>query len=170
MNQVLKWLNNHDMFVHMVVMFTVFYGLPLSWVLLFQPSMVASIIASAGIGLILIVVIYFAYWFATMITRIINDAVARAALDEIRDTSLDTKIERPRMIDLDSSTTLIVENMKQETRDAVDSLKQAVESMTETATIVQSDLKLVDPEATVLQKVSEKKKRGPRTKSTKKVS
>lgn len=168
MNQVLKWLNNHDMFVHMVVMFTVFYGLPLSWVLLFQPSMVASIVASAGIGLVLILVIYFAYWFATMVTRIINDAVARAALDEIRDTSLDTKIERPRMIDLDSSTTLVVENMKQETRDAVDNLKQTVESMTSDATLIQETLSVSHPAESPQDKTSEKKKRGPRRKTAKK--
>lgn len=162
MNQVLKWLDKHDMLVHMFVMFSMFYGIPLIWVSAFQPSMVSSIIASAVIGLCLIFVIYTSYWCASAVTRVIRDAVARAALDEIRDTTLDLKIARPPVIDLNSPTTLVVENMKQETRDAVESLKQAVQQMESTAMIVQSDLGSTETVVTA------PKKRGRPAKSAKK--
>lgn len=166
MNQLLKWLNKHDMLVHMVVMFTMFYGIPLIWVSAYQPSMVPSIVASAAIGLSLIFVIYTSCWCASAVTRMISDAVARAALDEIRDVTLDSKIDRPRVIDLESPTTLVVENIKQETLDAVENLKQAVVSMQAVAAPAPQEESSTPVEAPP--QPVEKKKRAPRAKSVKK--
>jgi hypothetical protein len=143
-----------------------FYGLPLIWVSAFQPSMVASILASAALGLGLIFVVYTAYWCATAVTNMIRDAVTRAALDDIRDLMLDSKIDRPRIVDLESPSTLVVENLKQDTREAIENLKRAVDDMTAAAQ-VQEPPKPVPDEVVAAQPV-EKKKRAPRAKTPKK--
>ena len=165
MNQILKWLDKHDLLVHMVMMFSMFYGIPLIWASAFLPSTASYIIASAAIGLCLIFVTYASYWCASAVTRVIRDTVARIALDEIRDTTLNSKIARSTVIDLDIPTTLLVENMNQETRGAVESLKQAVQHMETTAMIVQSDL--VSTATATETVITAPKKRGRRAKSAK---
>ncbi len=167
MNQILKWLDRHDAFVHMCVMFMMFYGLPLIWVSTFQPNMVQPILSSAALGLGLIFATYGAFWCATAVTNMIRDAVASAALDDIRDPLLDSKIERPRIVDLTSPSTLVVENMKQETREAIENLKRAVDDMSASAAQTQESLKPAPDQVVTAQPV-EKKKRAPRAKSVKK--
>ena len=167
MNEILKLLNKHETLVHMIVMFLMFYGLPLVWVWTFQPSMVYPIFTSALLGLALIFVTYVSYATASAVTSFIKDAVSRASLEQIRDVMLDSKIERPRMIDLTSPTTLIVENLSQETRDAVNNLKQVVSDMNSSSVTDHKELKSKQEE---LPSPVEKKKRTPRNKSAKKES
>lgn len=166
MNQILKWLNKHETLVHMIVMFLMLYGLPLAWVWTFQPSMVYPIVTSALLGLALIFVTYTSYATASAVTSLIRNAVCRASLEQIRDIMLDSKIERPRMIDLTSPTTLIVENLSQETRDAVDNLKQVVSDMNSSSVTAHKEIKSKQEE---LPPPAEKK-RTPRNKSAKKES
>jgi hypothetical protein len=146
-------------------MFMMFYGLPLIWVSTFQPNMVQPILSSAALGLGLIFAAYSAFWCATAVTNMIRDAVARAALDDIRDPLLDSKIERPRIVDLTSPSTLVVENMKQETREAIENLKRAVDDMS--AKQPQETLKPAPDQVVIAQPV-EKKKLAHRAKSAKK--
>ena len=151
MSLILKWLHKNEGLVHMSTMLLTFYGVPTAVLAVFYPNLVEPLVNSAIIGLALISLLYVSYKTASFATEWIKRAVTQATLDEIRDLSLRNSKSDPT-VDLESSNVLAVNNVTDETRDAVENLKSAA---SETA---------IEPVPV------EKKKRAPRAKTVKKES
>ena len=141
MTSILKWLHKNEYLVHMSVMLLVFYGIPTAGLAFIYPSLVAPMTHSALMGVALIALLFVSYKAATRVTDMIKNAVAQAAIEQIRDaTALVDKIEKDAVVDYTSPNMLVVDSLKSE--------KKAAE---------------------VVQPVPvEKKKRAPRTKPVKK--
>ena len=119
MNPILKWLHKNENLVHMAVMFLVFYGIPTAVLSIVYPSLVGPLTNSALVGLVLIALLFVSYRVATFATGTIKNAVAQAAIEQIRETSaLVNKIEKDAIVDYTSPNMLVLDASKSEKKSA----------------------------------------------------
>ena len=115
MNSILKWLHKNENLVHMAVMLLVFYGIPTASLAVVYPSLVAPLTHSALMGLTLIALLFVSYRVATYVTDKVKNAVAQAAIEQIRDVSLSlSKVEKDSIVDYTSPNMLVVDSSKTE--------------------------------------------------------
>lgn len=156
MNSILKWLHKNDSMVHMIVMLLVFYGMPIATLSILYPGLVAPLANSALAGVTLIFLLFVSYRVASSVTEWIKGAVISTTLDQMPDlTSAAPKAQKDRIIDLTSPTTMIVENISTETKEAIANLSTVKDASSSPAEVVQPV-------------PVEKKKRTTRSKSVKK--
>ena len=129
MSSILKWLHKNEGLVHMCVMLVVFYGIPTIALSILYPNLVEPLLNSAIGGVTLVVLLYVSYKAATIVTELIKNAVASAALDQIRDITLQAAVSvKDPTVDYTSSNVLVVNNVSDETKEAVASLKTVAET------------------------------------------
>lgn len=110
MNSILKWLHKNESLVHMLVMLTVFYGLPSLGLAVFYPHLVEPLVDSALVGLVLVCLLFVSYRAASAVTEVVKNAVTRMTIEQIRDiTSAPDKLMNDRVVDYSSPNTLVIE-------------------------------------------------------------
>lgn len=150
----LKWLNKYEMPVHFLVMISVFYGISLGITAAIAPSAVEALVVSFTAGMLLVVIGALSFKVATIFTDAIKNAVARATLEQMRESLPPAELlTKEKIVDYTSSNVMIVKNVP-------DELKEAVANLNAAASADATEVAPIPP--------VEKKKRAPRSKSVKK--